>query len=150
MSDLSWSPSSDSLSKLSNMRPIHKAMEFSLRTLISIVSGIDLHFVSRLGRSSLTNPIETETQSLYWSMIETGIAVIAACLPIIHSLFPPNAFKSLARGVRTSLSYPASLVRTSKGSQSGGTERPFMKLTTDERHRGHQKSIELTQAAGYI
>ncbi|TEY35970.1 hypothetical protein BOTCAL_0570g00010 [Botryotinia calthae] len=41
------------------------------------------------------------TQIIFWSTIESGLALIACCLPVIHSLFRKESLESAIRSIRS-------------------------------------------------
>lgn len=49
-------------------------------------------------------PIVLVTRTLYWSMFESGLALIACCLPTLRFLFGPASMERLQRSLRSMLS----------------------------------------------
>jgi hypothetical protein len=57
-----------------------------------------------ISESSFADPhIDTLTTLLYWSMIETGLALIAACLPTLHYIVARSSIKAMLSSVRSAI-----------------------------------------------
>ncbi|KAG8526997.1 uncharacterized protein KY384_008426 [Bacidia gigantensis] len=69
-------------------------------------------------KPGLSFPTEVLTLSMYWSTLESGLAIIAACLPSLSSLFTAKSLQSAVHSVRSVLS-----LRSSQGSSKGSSRR---------------------------
>jgi len=59
------------------------------------------------------------TQILFWSFIESALALIACCLPLVHSVFLKSSIESAVRSIRSLAS-----LRSSNGSAGSRVRRP--------------------------
>ena len=66
---------------------------------------------------------------LFWSIIETGVAIIAACLPTLRPLFSNWSLESVIRSVRSAISLN-SLRSSSQRSTRSQTAQPGNDQTT--------------------
>ena len=80
---------------------------------------------------------ETVTITIYWSMIETGLALIAACLPSLRFLFGATTPASLVRSIRSAMSLH-SLRSSQRSRQSQGRSQcsDQYKKIADPKHSG--------------
>ena len=97
---------------------------------------IDRECIKKL-LSSMRFPTETNvrieivTITLYWSLIQAGIALIASCLPTIHSLVSLESVRSLVKRVKRSLHDSLGTPRLWKSTRGSG-HTSFAMITTDE------------------
>lgn len=64
--------------------------------------------------TELNQRIEALTLGMYWSTLEVGLAIIAACLPSLSALMTTNSIQSAIRSMRSVLS-----LHSSHGSKIG-------------------------------
>ena len=71
---------------------------------ISTVSRTALLFRA-VFNTKLTPYAESITATMYWSIVEDGIVVIAASLPTLHNLVARQSTRSVVRGLRSMMSF---------------------------------------------
>ena len=77
---------------------------------------------------------------LYWSMIEAGLAIIAACLPTLRVLFSKVSFDTLVRNLRSALSLTSLRSQPSQPSQSQ-SQGPYSNLQADGSSTSHAHMV---------
>lgn len=101
--------------------------------------------ISNGGYAAHTDVNLTLTLLLYWSMLESGLALIAACLPTLHNLVSHSFIHPAVNSVRRLLSSTHS---PSKSSNILG-ERPYYEVSTtqlsDPSQMANNGSYELSQ-----
>jgi len=73
------------------------------------------------------------TTALFWSYLEAGLALIAACLPSMSYLFTKRSIGSIVASVRSAISLESFRSQVSRGSKQGsklddGTKLPYSKV----------------------
>lgn len=73
------------------------------------------------------------TSSLWWSMLEAGLALIAACLPTLSFLFRRISLQSVLKSVRSKLSIHSLLPTsyTGRSSQARKIDDPYSEINDD-------------------
>jgi len=64
------------------------------------------------------------TRGLYWGMMESGLAIVACCMPTLHALILKSSIESIVRSIRSA---------TSLQSFSSGKSKKFTPLSGDSR-----------------
>ncbi|MCJ1369192.1 hypothetical protein MMC20_000401 [Loxospora ochrophaea] len=93
------------------------------------------------GYGGQTDPDFTVSTALYWSMVEGGLALAAACLPTLHYLFGRKAMKSAISTLRSAIALNTLRSHHSKDSQvAAGT--PYSELKTAARNGSQPSDME--------
>ena len=80
------------------------------------------------------------TVALYWSLIEAGLALVAACLPSISSLFRSMSFNAIIKSFRSALSLRSLPFGTPRHSQRN-TSTPSSQKKTYLEILDHQSPV---------
>jgi hypothetical protein len=77
--------------------------QLNKRITVVFKTGIDNNRKSHLAPYSLSQLTSTVliTQVIFWSFIESSLALIACCLPTVHSLFHKSSLESAIRSIRS-------------------------------------------------
>lgn len=79
---------------------------------------------------------ETITFSIYWSMLEVGIGLIASCIPSVHVFATTSSIRVVVTRLRKSLSFRSSSLRSPSRSFHRSHSASFYLITDDEKNRG--------------
>lgn len=126
----------------------------AVSVVASIIKVVVSYEITNAGFNTKVDPDLTVSTILYWSMIEAGLAIIAACLPTLQYLVRKVTLDKVIRSVRSTLSlhsnhsqqnesWPMGGYINSRGSSKSASTTETGDFTTD---KGNVAGLEEYQA----
>lgn len=132
------------------LSPLHKLAVTGILLLGAVATGAAAArlgvFITQIERS--TDPTLDVNMSVstvvYWSMIEAGLSLIAACLPTAQHIFRGHSMGSVIASVRSAISL--SSITRSRG--SGGSKGSRSNKSNGQPYSGAQNAASLKKLVG--
>jgi len=106
----------------------------------SIVKVIVSYEIANAGFNTNVDPDLTVSTILYWSMIEGGLAIIAACLPTLRFLVGKLSLDSIVNSVRNVLTLESKRSRQSQQSTEP-SEGPYTNIYANTSSTSHSQMV---------
>ena len=107
-------------------------------TMLMLILIVSLFTPFQAGYFAKSGPLVTLTILLYWSMLESGLSLIAASLPTLHYLISQSFPRPALNGVR----HLISSMRSTPKSSDTIVEGPYHKVPTARKSAPSQRAIE--------